>query len=208
MKRDNSSNLTWHGALLDGQKREHLLDQRGCVLWFTGLSGSGKSTVAREVEQQLLRLGKNAYVLDGDNLRLGLNADLTFSAADRKENIRRVGSVAALFADAGVICLSAFISPYQSDRDQVRHRLSEGRFLEVHVATSLEECEQRDPKGLYAKARRGEITDFTGISAPYEPPQTPELTVNDQGQTLEEAVSAVMNMLTSRKLLQGNPQNL
>jgi adenylylsulfate kinase len=205
MKRDNSSNLTWHGALLDGQKREHLLDQRGCVLWFTGLSGSGKSTVAREVEQQLLRLGKNAYVLDGDNLRLGLNADLTFSAADRKENIRRVGSVAALFADAGVICLSAFISPYQSDRDQVRHRLSEGRFLEVHVATSLEECEQRDPKGLYAKARRGEITDFTGISAPYEPPQTPELTVNDQGQTLEEAVSAVMNMLTSRKLLQGNP---
>ena len=168
-----TKNVVWHqGAVAAGER-----PWRGATVWLTGLSGSGKSTVAVEVERQLVAAGRAAYVLDGDNLRHGLNADLGFSAADRTENIRRVGEVARLFADAGVVAVVPVISPYRADRDQVRaiHEAAGLPFFEVWVDTPLELCEQRDPKGLYAKARAGEISDFTGIDAPYEAPENPEL---------------------------------
>jgi adenylylsulfate kinase len=170
-----ATDITWHPGLVPPEDRERRLGQRGAVLWFTGLSGSGKSTFARETERLLLELGHTAYVLDGDNLRHGLCADLGFSPADRQENIRRAGSVAQLFADAGVLTLAAFVSPYRADRDSVRIRLPADRFVEVFVDTPVELCEMRDPKGLYARARQGLIPDFTGISSPYEPPLSPEL---------------------------------
>lgn len=195
MTSPDSNHLTWHAPLLEQEARESCLNQKGCVLWFTGLSGSGKSTVARAFEQRLVSKGRVAYALDGDNLRLGLNTDLTFSAEDRKENIRRVGELARLFADAGLICLTAFISPYRDDRNRVRKRIQEGRFFEIYVATPLEICEQRDPKGLYEKARTGEIPNFTGISAPYEAPLNPDLAVNEPGMSLDDSVDALWNFL-------------
>ena len=168
------------------------------MVWFTGLSGSGKSTISRRVEQKLLAQSTHVYVLDGDNIRMGLNKDLGFSPKDRTENIRRVGSVAALFADAGSACLTAFISPYRADRDQARAMCEAGRFLEVYVATSLEACETRDPKGLYKKARAGQIPEFTGISAPYEEPMSPELELRTDLYDVDACAEQVLSYLDKR----------
>ena len=173
-----STNITWHQSEIDQAAREELLQQKGCVIWFTGLSGSGKSTVANQVAAHLHQSGRITYVLDGDNIRHGLNKNLGFSPEDRQENIRRIGEVAKLFADAGLITTTAFISPYRQDRDAVRDIMSPDRFIEVFVDCPLEVCENRDPKGLYKKARAGELKGFTGIDAPYEAPQSPELVVN------------------------------
>jgi adenylyl-sulfate kinase len=169
------------------------LAKRGAVVWLTGLSGSGKSTVAQALAEVLSRAGHNAYVLDGDRLRTGLNADLGFSPDDRAENIRRAGEVAALFADAGVIAIAAFISPYRVGRDAARRAAGAQRFIEVFLDTPIKECERRDPKGLYRRARAGEIADFTGISAPYEPPPDPDLHIT--GGSVEETVGRICRLL-------------
>jgi adenylylsulfate kinase len=201
MSEPTSKNITWHGANVSREEREQVLGQKGCVVWLTGLSASGKSTIARRVEQMLLERGTTTYVLDGDNLRFKLNKDLGFSAADRAENIRRVGCVAELFADGGVICLTAFISPYTADRDLARAMLPAGRFIEVHVATDLSVCEERDPKGLYKKARAGEIPSFTGISDPYEAPINPELVIDTAGKTIDQSSQELVDYLASRGFL-------
>jgi adenylylsulfate kinase len=198
-----SDNITWHDGHVTAEQRQAILGQRGAVLWFTGLSGSGKSTVARRVEQLLLLEGHQTYVLDGDNLRMGLNQDLGFSAGDRTENIRRVGCVAQLFADAGVLCLSAFISPYRADRQAARERVPAGQFLEVFIDTPLEVCEARDPKGLYKKARAGDIPTFTGISAPYESPESPEIHVKTSDRSVESCAQEVVDYLQSHGFLSG-----
>lgn len=195
-----STNIKWHASSLSTEEREKKLGV-GAIVWFTGLSGSGKSTVARAVEAALVRGGYPAFVLDGDNLRFGLNKDLGFSAGDRQENIRRVGEVSKLFADANVILLAAFISPYQRDRDAIRALLPTGRFVEVHVSTSIDVCAERDPKGLYAKAERGEITNFTGISAPYETPEDPELQLDTGELSLEDSVLQTIECLTALGIL-------
>eukprot|EP00894_Picocystis_sp_ML_P002107 jgi/Pico_ML_1/52624/g3303.t1 len=171
----DSTNIKWHEGSVSREAREKILDQRGCVLWFTGLSGSGKSTVAYTLEHALVERGKLAYVLDGDNIRHGLNQNLGFTASDREENIRRIGEVSKLFAESGMITLVSFISPYRADRDRVRQRLAEGDFIEVYMKIPLEVCESRDPKGLYKAARAGKIKGFTGIDDPYEEPTQPEL---------------------------------
>jgi len=193
-----SKNITWHAANVSNAEREEVLGQKGCVVWLTGLSGSGKSTIARRAEQLLLERGATAYVIDGDNVRMGLNADLGFSPEDRTENIRRIGAVAQLFADAGLITLTAFISPYRADRQVARDRNAEGRFLEAHIATKLETCEDRDPKGLYAKARAGVIPSFTGISAPYEAPENPELKITTEGKTIDQCAQEIVDALVER----------
>ena len=199
-----STNIKWHAATITKAQREAALGSRGAVIWLTGLSGSGKSTIGRRLEQRLLELGVFTYMLDGDNLRYGLNSDLGFSAEDRTENIRRVGEVSALFADAGVIAIAAFISPYRTDRQAVRIKLPEGRFIEVHVATSLSECESRDPKGLYQKARRGEIQNFTGISAPYEEPLSPEHALFTKDKTVDDCVEELLVLLRDMRVLLQN----
>tara|TARA_B100000809_G_scaffold259756_1_gene305361 strand:+ start:1481 stop:2092 length:612 start_codon:yes stop_codon:yes gene_type:complete len=193
-----ADHIRWHEGNVDRPRREALLAQQGVVLWFTGLSGSGKSTIAFAVEHALTERGRLAYVLDGDNIRHGLNNNLGFSATDRTENIRRIGEVSRLFADAGLITLSSFVSPYRSDRDKVRTLLDEGDFVEIFVNTPLALCEQRDPKGLYKKARSGEIPNFTGISDPYEPPTTPELEIHTAELTVEAAASLVLDLLEQR----------
>ncbi len=182
--------VVWHEGAVSRDERAAVTGGRGAVVWFTGLSGSGKSTVAVEVERALVAGGRAAYLLDGDNLRHGLNGDLGFSAADRAENVRRVGEVAALFADAGVVAVVPLVSPYRADRDRVRRRVTDAglRFVEVHVDTPLEVCESRDPKGLYARARAGELTGMTGIDDPYEPPDAPELVLRpSDGDPVEQA---------------------
>ncbi len=193
-----SKNIVWHHGKLTPEQRIQKLGQKGVVVWFTGLSGSGKSTVAREVELALVENGINAAVLDGDNIRHGLNKNLGFSPADRTENIRRIGEVAKLFAQNNVVAITAFISPYKADRDAVRAILPEGDFLEVFCDTPLEICEKRDTKGLYAKARAGQIPEFTGISAPYEPPEKPELVLKTGTETLEESTRRVLELLRQR----------
>ena len=198
-----AANVVWHETKITRQDRERLLDQKGVVLWFTGLSGSGKSTLANEVAHLLHQRGHLVYVLDGDNIRHGLNSDLGFSPQDREENIRRIGEVASLFADAGVIAMTAFISPYRKDRDRVRKLLEKGRFLEVYVNCSLEVCEERDPKGMYAKARSGEIPEFTGISAPYEAPEIPEIEVRTDQMTVEECADSVVGFLEKTEVIGG-----
>jgi adenylyl-sulfate kinase len=194
MTAPKSNHLTWHANQVTPAQRAARYGQQGAVIWLTGLSGSGKSTVAMALEARLVEMGHMAYVLDGDNLRHGLNGDLGFSPTDRAENVRRVGEVARLFADAGIIALAAFISPYRAGRAALASRVGE-RFFEVHVATPLAACEARDPKGLYAKARRGEIKDFTGISAPYEAPESPRLAIDTSSQSLAECVDALIGML-------------
>ncbi|MBM3881569.1 MAG: adenylyl-sulfate kinase [Verrucomicrobia bacterium] len=190
-----SDHLYWSQGKVTHDHRARRHGHAGCVLWLTGLSGSGKSTLAAELERELFNLGKHAYVLDGDNIRHGLNSDLGFSPRDRNENIRRVGEVAKLFADAGFICVTAFISPYRADRDLVRRMMPAGRFIEVYLSAPLEVCEQRDVKGLYAKARAQELQEFTGISAPYEPPIEPELVLRTDQLTVAEAVARLLDRL-------------
>jgi len=196
-----STHITWHEGHVTREEREALLGQKGVTVWLTGLSGSGKSTIAAAAEQVLLRQGRLAYVLDGDNVRHGLNKNLGFSPEDRTENIRRIGEVAKLFTDAGVVVLTSFISPYRQDRDAVRALLREGDFVEVYVAASVEACEGRDPKGLYRKARAGEIPEFTGISAPYEAPERPELVLDTEKQTVEESVARLVGYLDEKGYL-------
>ncbi|MFO1463463.1 MAG: adenylyl-sulfate kinase [bacterium] len=196
-----SQNIVWHHGKLSPQVREEKLGQKGAVVWLTGLSASGKSTVAREVELALVENGVNAYVLDGDNIRHGLNSNLGFSPEDRKENIRRIGEVAKLFCEANVVTLTAFISPYQADRDLARKLVPAGSFFEIFCDAGLEVCEQRDPKGLYKKARAGEIPEFTGISAPYEAPAKPELILKTGQETLEESTRRVLSLLAEHGII-------
>jgi len=195
MKKQKATNVTWHAHMVSEGERESLLKQKGVVLWFTGLSGSGKSTIANEVAYKLHSMGKLTYVLDGDNIRHGLNKNLGFSPEDRNENIRRISEVANLFVDAGVIAITAFISPYKKYRNYCRELVGEGRFIEIYVKASLEICEKRDTKGLYKRAREGIIKDFTGISAPYEEPENPELVVDTDKETVEESANKVMEKL-------------
>ncbi len=196
-----TKHIYWHHGKLTAGEREKKLGQKGAVIWFTGLSSSGKSTVAREVELALVENGKNCYVLDGDNIRHGLNKNLGFSPEDRTENIRRIGEVAKLFSEANVITLTAFISPYRADRDLARKLVPEGQFFEIYCDTPIEICEQRDPKGLYKKARAGEIPEFTGISAPYEAPLMPELHLQTGTETLEESTRCVLNLLVEKGII-------
>jgi adenylylsulfate kinase len=201
MAEQKATNVTWHEHRVSSADREALKGQKGCVLWFTGLSASGKSTIANTVDHKLHALGKHTYLLDGDNIRMGLNKNLGFSAEDRAENIRRIGEVAKLFADAGIITLTAFISPYRVDRDNVRKLLPEGDFVEVFVNASLETCEGRDPKGLYKKARAGEIKGFTGIDDPYEAPEKPELVLDSNSKGIDQLADEVIAYLQSRGLV-------
>lgn len=187
--------MVWHHATVTRERRERLSGHRSVILWFTGLSGAGKSTLAHAVEEELYRMGNRTFVFDGDNVRHGLNSNLGFSAQDRKENIRRIGEMCKLFVEAGVISLTAFISPFSDDRDQVRGLVKEGDFIEIFCDCSLEVCESRDVKGMYAKARRGEISDFTGISAPYEAPEDPELVLDTGSVSLEHCVERIISYL-------------
>jgi len=200
-----ATNVYWHDGDVTRDDRAKLLGQRGATIWFTGLSGSGKSTVAVALEKALYAQGRLSYRLDGDNVRMGINKNLGFSAEDRTENIRRIGEVAKLFVDAGVIALSSFVSPYRADRDIVRelHEKSGMDFIEVYVDVPLEEAEKRDPKGLYKKARAGEIKNFTGISDPYEAPVKPELVLPSHEMSLEEEVEALLTLLKARGILAG-----
>jgi adenylylsulfate kinase len=193
-----ATNVTWQDGEVSRQDRFTILKQRGATIWFTGLSGSGKSTIAVALEQALYSIGKLSYRLDGDNVRLGINKNLGFSEEDRKENIRRIGEIAKLFGDAGVISLSSFISPYTADRDEVRflHEQAGLEFIEVHVDCSLAVAEERDPKGLYKKARAGEIKNFTGIDDPYEAPKSPEIHLHTDKTTLEQEVQIILDHLT------------
>lgn len=196
-----AKNIVWHNSQITDAERKASFSQQGCVIWFTGLSGSGKSTLATALESVLIKEHRIAYVLDGDNIRHGLNRDLGFAAEDRVENIRRIGEVAALFANAGVIAATAFISPYRKDRELARRAVGSERFIEVQVAASLEVCEERDPKGLYKKARAGDIADFTGISAPYEAPVDPELVIDTGSSSIEESVNILYQYLVDREFL-------
>jgi len=196
-----SKNITWHESNITKEDRERLNGHKAVVLWFTGLSGSGKSTLAHAVEQALYDKGCRTIVLDGDNIRHGLNKNLGFSPEDREENIRRIGEVAKLFTQAGVIALTAFISPYRADRDKARELLNDGEFIEVYLKCAVDVCESRDVKGLYKKARAGEIKEFTGISAPYEEPLNPELVIDTAAETLEESTRKVLAYLQSREII-------
>jgi adenylylsulfate kinase len=197
-----STNVHWHEGHISREEREGSNGHRGAILWFTGLSGSGKSTLANAVDHRLYDLGLRSYILDGDNIRHGLNGDLGFSPEDRTENIRRIGEVAKLFADSGTLVLTAFISPYRADRDRIRHTTAhDGDFVEIFVHCPLEVCEERDPKGLYVKARAGEIPEFTGISAPYEEPESPELVVDTSVASLEECAEQVLEYLVSNSYI-------
>src|SRR5579859_7039767 len=197
------TNITWHEGHVTRDERAALLRQKGATLWFTGLSGSGKSTTAFTLEHALVSQGRLAYVLDGDNIRHGLNRNLGFSAADREENIRRIGEVAKLFADCGVIAMTSFISPYRKDRDLVRELHVKGGlpFFEIYMATPIETCEKRDPKGLYKKARAGELKGFTGIDDPYEAPEKPELVLDGGKKSIDDLADEVIAFLKARGLL-------
>ncbi|MEN8152765.1 MAG: adenylyl-sulfate kinase [Acidobacteriota bacterium] len=201
MDKQKATNVTWHEHTIKREEREELIGQKGALLWFTGLSACGKSTIANEVTFRLHKAGKLTYVLDGDNIRHGLNKNLGFSPEDREENIRRISEVGNLFADAGIITTTAFISPYKKDRDFARELVGEGRFIEIFVKASIETCEERDPKGLYKKAKSGEIKEFTGISAPYEEPENPEILLDSDTLTIEEEVEKVINYLKEQKII-------
>ncbi|MFD2654925.1 adenylyl-sulfate kinase [Gracilibacillus thailandensis] len=196
-----TKNIVWHDSVVTKQDRSKQNNHQSPVLWFTGLSGSGKSTITVELEKALFEKGIRSYRLDGDNIRHGLNNNLGFSPEDRKENIRRIGEVAKLLNDAGLITLTAFISPYRQDRDNVRKLLADGEFIEVYVKCSLEKCEARDPKGLYQKARAGEIKGFTGIDAPYEEPEHPELVIDTENKPVDQAVAEIIAYLETRNYI-------
>jgi adenylylsulfate kinase len=197
-----STNITWHETTITKLNRLEQSGHASCALWFTGLSGSGKSTIANSVSRELFRQGINEYVLDGDNIRHGLNKDLGFSEDDRTENIRRIGEVAKLFVDSGKVVTTAFISPFRSDREQVRALFEEGEFIEIFVNCPLSVCERRDPKQLYQKARRGEIKEFTGIDSPYEVPNRPEIIIRSDQVSVEEAVEQVITYLIEKRIIQ------
>lgn len=199
------NNIVWHHATVTRERREGLNQHKSSILWFTGLSGSGKSTVAHALEERLFQMGCRTFVFDGDNVRHGLCSDLGFTIADRTENIRRIGEMSKLFLEAGVIALTAFISPLRQDRDRVRRLVAEGDFLEIYCQCSLEICESRDVKGLYKRARAGEIPEFTGISSPYEEPEQPELVLDTGNRTLEECVDQVLDFLGERGIIQYVP---
>jgi adenylylsulfate kinase len=196
-----TTNLVWHQHDVDKARRAEAKKQKPCVLWLTGLSGSGKSTIANLLEKKLAEHGKHTYLLDGDNVRHGLCGDLTFSDKDRVENIRRIGEVSKLFVDAGVIVLTAFISPFKTERDFCRRLLGDGEFVEIFVDTPIEECEKRDPKGLYQKARQGDIKDFTGIDSPYEAPENPEISLTFSGQTAEQSAEQLFELLKQKGIV-------
>jgi adenylylsulfate kinase len=201
MAEQKATNIVWHQGAVNRGDREKLNGHRGCTVWLTGLSGSGKSTIAVELEKHLWTRGVRGYILDGDNIRHGLNKNLGFSPADRTENIRRIGEVARLFTDAGIATLTAFISPYRADRDQVRALMQPGDFIEVFVDCPLEVCEQRDVKGLYQKARAGKIPEFTGISAPYEAPLQAELTIRTHTQSVADSAAQILAYLEQRGIV-------
>ena len=196
-----ATNITWHEGSVSRSEREKLLNQKGVTVWMTGLSASGKSTIACILEQMLLHKRKHAYRLDGDNIRMGLNKNLGFSAEDRAENIRRIGEVARLFTDAGVIAITSFISPYKKDRDAVRSSSKPGEFIEVYVKVSLEVAEKRDPKGLYKKARAGQLKGFTGIDDPYEAPEKPEIVIETESTSAADAAAQILKYLEDHQYL-------
>jgi len=198
MNKQNATNITWHEAHIKRDRKEKLIGQRGLLLWFTGLSASGKSTLAHKLEMELYNSGNLSIVLDGDNIRHGLNKNLGFSSEDRKENIRRIGEVAKLFVETGVITMASFISPYRADRDRVRALFSEGDFIEIYVKCPLDVLERRDPKGLYKKAREGLIKEFTGISAPYEEPVAPEIVLDTSRLSIDECAQIVFDDIVRR----------
>jgi adenylylsulfate kinase len=199
-KPQNEHNVVWHDASVNREARARVLGQKGAVIWFTGLSGSGKSTIANALEQRINQAGKLSYLLDGDNVRMGLCSDLGFSESDRKENNRRVAHVAKLLWDANVLTLVSFISPFREERE-ISRRLIGADFIEIFVDTPLAICETRDPKGLYVKARKGEIAQFTGISSPYEPPEHPEITLHTEKETIEASLDRIMALLTEKGYL-------
>lgn len=201
MEKINSTNVVWHHATVTRERREKQNGHKSFILWFTGLSGSGKSTLAHALEEQLHQMGCRTFVCDGDNVRHGLNKDLGFSNEDRQENIRRIGEMCKLFMEAGVISLTAFISPFREDRNVVRRLAGDGNFIEVFCDCSLETCETRDVKGLYARARRGEIKEFTGISSPYEIPEQPELAIDTDAATVDECVDRIVGYLRQRQII-------
>ena len=198
---NKSKNIVWSESHVTKQERQNIFGHKGAVIWLTGLSGSGKSTIAKELEKKLLERNVNAYVLDGDNIRHGLNSDLGFSAADREENIRRVGAVSALFADAGVVAIAAFISPFKKGREQAKEVVGSDCFFEIFLDVPLEVCEERDPKGLYKKVRSGEIEKFTGIDSPYEKPENPSLVIDTGVTSLEESVNALLSLLEKNEII-------
>jgi adenylylsulfate kinase len=197
----NSSNVVYHRATVNRNRRQKLNKHKSVIIWFTGLSGSGKSTLAHAVEEELHQDGCRTFVFDGDNVRHGLCANLGFSENDRHENIRRIGEMAKLFIEAGVIALTAFISPYRADRERVRALVSEDDFIEIYCNSPLEVCEERDVKGLYRKARKGEIKNYTGISSPYEEPEHPDLVLDTANETVEANVEKVLDMLEERHII-------
>ena len=201
MTEQKATNIVWHEGAVTREDREVMNGHKGCTVWLTGLSGSGKSTIAVDLEKRLWERGVRAYILDGDNIRHGLNKNLGFSPDDRTENIRRIGEVAKLFTEAGMVALTAFISPYRADRDQVRGLMRDGDFIEVYVDCPVEVCEQRDVKGLYKKARAGEIKEFTGISAPYEAPAHAELTIRTHAQSVEESARQILGYLERKGIV-------
>jgi adenylylsulfate kinase len=203
MAEQKATNIVWHQGAVTRADREQVNGHRGGTVWLTGLSGSGKSTIAVQLEKTLWSRGVRSFILDGDNIRHGLNKNLGFSPADRTENIRRIGEVAKLFTDAGFVAITAFISPYRADRDQVRALMQPGDFIEVLVDCPVEVCEQRDVKGLYEKARKGQIPEFTGISAPYEPPLHPELTIRTHAQDVDASVQQIVAHLEAQRIVPG-----
>lgn len=196
-----NNHIVWHPSSVTKQERHMLNKHKSCVIWFTGLSGSGKSTLANAIDRYLFQEGIRSYVLDGDNIRHGLNKGLGFSSADRMENIRRIGEVSKLFVDSGQIVLTAFISPFREDRNQVRQLFNKYEFIEVFVNCPLEVCEKRDPKGLYRKARNGEIPDFTGINSPYEPPKHPEIIIDSYMESIEKACKKIVGYLKEKDII-------
>ena len=192
------SNITLHNYFISKKDRNLMNDHKSFLIWFTGLSGSGKSTIANKVESALYKRNIRTYALDGDNIRKGINKDLGFSPGDRSENIRRIGEISKLFIDAGVVVLAAFVSPYKSDREAVKNIVGKNNFVEVYINTSLEECEKRDVKGLYKKARKGEIKDFTGVNAPYEAPESPDIEIKTEQLNIDQSVTKIMDFISHK----------